>query len=142
MMPSITASYASSSRRSTRLEAARPPLDGPNIRHRFSWSEPNASPATPAPVDKFDGRRRSAPKSAASRRELAPGLLVQERIDVLVGKLGRDRNGARHTIARLAPETGGIGDIADFQFIGKPFVPERILTAAELALNPRRERAF
>ena len=42
----------------------------------------------------------------ASGRVLAPGLLGQQLIDVPIGKPGGDRNGARHTSARLAPEAG------------------------------------
>jgi hypothetical protein len=63
-MPSITASYASNSGRSTGPRVARLPLDAPGIQRLFSSSEPSASPATPALVDKFDGKRRSVPKSA------------------------------------------------------------------------------
>src|SRR5215472_3599742 len=48
--------------------------------------------------------RRRAP---ASGRTLALGLLVQQRTDVPIGKPGRDRNGPRHAVARLAPEAGG-----------------------------------
>src|SRR5215469_7580896 len=48
--------------------------------------------------------RRRAP---ASGRALAPGLLVQQRIDLPIGKSGGDRNGARQTVASIAPEAGG-----------------------------------
>src|SRR5215469_7207127 len=37
------------------------------IQRLFSSSEPSASPAIPAPVDKFGGSRSSAPKSAGLR---------------------------------------------------------------------------
>jgi hypothetical protein len=59
-------------------------------------------PLTSLTEDAVPGRR-----APAASRELAPTLLVQQRIDVPIGKPGSDRKGARHTVASPASESSG-----------------------------------
>ena len=108
MMPSITAVVCFEQRTINRPAGSSAAFRCTRHPAPVSSSEPSASPATPALVDKFRGRRRSRRRAPASGQALALGLLVQQRTDVPIGKPGRDRNGARHTVARLAPEASGV----------------------------------
>src|SRR6516165_9436422 len=68
----------------------------------------------PAPAQRLEHLLTSVAEAAvscrrepASCRALAPGLLVQQLIDMPIGKLDGHRNGERHTVAHPAPESSG-----------------------------------